>query len=808
MKNLLFLLLFISTLIHAQDTCTGIEKREIFQANRIGATIYPNGYRFYDEDGYFKAPYTSTASASSIFASNTWLSAYRDGQLKVAAQGYASETHYDFQVGPLLEGSIPSDSACLQFNRVWSMKRADIEKHIEDFESDGVIDDPIASVFGWPAEGNAYFKSVNGFALPSPHRGEWANFHDDNSNGIYEPEAGEYPCIFLNEIPYLPERMMWMVYNDQGVHLESLGEPLGVEIQLTVYGFNCDDNPVLNNAMFTSYKVINQHDQTLDSVYFGLWTDYDLGCAHDDYIGCDTSRNTEFVYNMDSDDGDEPEYGCSSNAATYRALPPAQSFTYLSHSMSGFTNASDVDTTSTLVFHNMLKGLWPDGTAISIHGDGYNPGGGYPETKFIFSGDPLDPLAWSQVSTNAPSSDQRVVSSISLGQLQPYQQVRIDGVYIFHQDSSLGNIEHVGLMYNQVDALRSMVANGSLTCTPFPDCDEEDCVWPGDFNHNGKADHYDLLSWGVANDQHGAARNGIIDWDGHYADAWNLNMPDNLNAKYADGNGDGQVNPTDLDRNIEYFTFTNAGYEVESDFTPGPHLFMTANPTIESGVIRNFKIISGQSIPNVLGLAFELDYDTSLLAYQRFFMICPADSNYNMLIEDGSGEKSYGQIVTSTYNAYNGYSFVITDHLPITVDSGFTFLRSVSTTGFKIRPDVDPDDIPDSTIIRLKNLIALDAQGNDLHIGSEQLVVYKEGFVGIHDPAGTKTVVYPNPTDGFLHIETAIESEAQLFSLHGQLARHLSRNELERPVDVSALPPGIYFLRILATGESIKVIVQ
>jgi len=808
MKNLLLFLFCLPFISQAQDNCTGIENRSIFQANRIGTTIYPHGFKFYDEDGYFKVPYTSTAAASSIFASNAWLGAYKDGQLRVAAQGYASASVHEFQVGPLLEGAIPSDSACLHFNKVWSMKRADIEKHIEDYQSDGVIDDTIASVFGWPAEGNAFFKSINSFSLPSPHQGGWADFFDKNTNGIYEPQAGEYPCIYLNGTQYLPERIMWTVYNDQGIHTETDSEPIGVEIQLTVYGFNCEDNPILNNALFNSYKVINQNDQILDSMYFGLWTDYDLGCALDDYIGCDTSRNTEFVYNKDADDGDEPDFGCSTNAATYRDVPPAQSFTYLSHPMYGFTNARVVDTTSAQVFYNMLKGLWPDGTTISVNGDGYNPGEGYPETKFIFSGDPLDPLQWSQVSTNAPSGDQRVVSSISIGQLQPYQQFRVDGAYLFHQDSSQGHIDQVGLMLNQVDELRLMVANGNLTCTPFPDCDDEDCVWPGDFNHNGKADHYDLLKWGVAFDQQGAARNGIIDWDGHFADEWTLNMPGNLNAKYSDGNGDGHVNTTDLERILEHLTFTNSSYEAENHFTPGPHLVLSANPMIESGSIRSFKIFAGQSIPNVLGLAFELDYDTSLLEYQRFIMSSPADSNYYMLLTSTSGDIGFGEVVTATNNAFNGYSFVIADHLPITIDSGFSFLRTVTSMGFKVRPDVDPDDIPDSTTIRIKNLIAIDADGNDLHIGSNDLVVYREGFVGFNDPVTIRTKVYPNPANESLHIESELETEVELYSIHGHLLKRFEMDQVTKPIDVSSIPSGIYILRIIETGESIKVVIE
>ena len=230
---------------------------------------------------------------------------------------------------------------------------------------------------------------------------------------------------------------------------------------------------------------------------------------------------------------------------------------------------------------------------------------------------------------------------------------------------------------------------------------------------------------------------------------------------------------------------------------------MSSNPTIESGAIRSFKIIAGQSIPNVLGLAFELDYDTTLLEYQRFFMSSPADSNYYMLLVDG-----YGEVTTATSNAYNGYSFVKADHLPITIDSGFSFLRTVTSMGFKVRPDVAPGDIPDSTTIRIKNLIAIDVDGNDLHIGSNDLVVYREGFVGFNDPVTIKTRVYPNPVNESLHIECEIETEVELYSVHGQFFRRFGRDQVTKPIDVSDMPPGIYILKIQATGESVKVIIE
>ncbi|HSF90085.1 MAG TPA: T9SS type A sorting domain-containing protein [Saprospiraceae bacterium] len=801
MKNLIYFLIFLPGFLKAQDTCTGLENIVVIHPNRIGASLYPHGYKFYGEDGFFKVPYTSQSAPSTIFAANAWIGAYRDGQLKIAAQDYVSENAYDYQVGPLLGNATPLDSACLHFNRTWSVKRTDITRHITDYESDGIIDDTLASIFGWPAEGNIYFKDVNSFSLPLSHQGGWADFYDKNQNGLYEPHAGEYPCIYLNGEPYLPEVMMWMVFNDQGSHTSSMGDPLGVEIQLTVYGFNCTDNPVLNNALFNSYKIINQHDLPLDSMLFGMWTDYDLGCAYDDYIGCDTTRHTEFVYNSDVIDGDAGN-DCTNASPIYGAVPPVQSFTYLSHPMYSFTDGRIHDTTSVQGYYNALKGLWPDGLPITVFDKGYNPGSLYPTTKFLFSGDPRDTAQWSQLNENVQPGDKRTLSSISLGQLDPYETVRIDGAYIYHQDSSFQHLDMISLMHSQVDAIRSGYADGNLACIPFEDCEATDCVWPGDFNHDGKSDHFDLLAWGVALDQQGSSRNGLFDWDGYHADPWSLNLPGGHNAKYADGNGDGLVDILDLETNIQHYSLTNPLYEQQHLYPAGPHVYLISGPISASGSIRNFNVRAGQEIPNVLGLAYEIEYDTSLFTFERMLTSFPSDSNFLGLLDEGYVEDEIGVQFTTEF------AFVQTDHQPIIIPDDFRFQREWVGLGFNLRPELSPDDVPDSTIIRLRNLIAIDAEGNNLHIGSEPLVVYKEGIVGSSEPTQTNTLVYPNPTTGKVQILSDIETEVRIFSIQGHLLKHFDIREVSRQIDVSFLPSGIYILRMLATGESIKLIIE
>ena len=811
MKYLLFYFICITSFLQAQDNCIGKGADQLFQGNRIGASFSPQGSKFLPGYDYFKVPYTSENSPYTLFASSPWIGGYNNGELKISAQRYAEETHLDFYIGPLLEDAVPLDTECYRYNKIWSSNRNDILRHIADFALDGEISDTITSVFGWPAEGNNYFSAINGFELPIGHRGGWADFSDNNNNEVYEPHLGEHPCIYVNDSKHIPEEIMWMVFNDQGPHTASGGLPLGVEIQLTVFAFNCQDNTVLNNALFNNYKIINQNSVPLDSVQFGMWSDYDLGCSEDDFAGCDSTRNTEYAYNQDIRDGDINGYCITEITPGYGDFPPIQSLTYLSHRMTSFIvnplghfNPYPYpypQPYQPAQYYNLLNGEWRDGSPITEFENGYNPGSSYPITKYLYPGDPRDLSQWSQNSFSPSYGDPSTLSSAYIGELLPYVPVTIETVYLFHQDSSLDHIGQIGFMQYQIDSLLQLLKDTTLPCTAFQYCEGEDCVWPGDFDHNGIADHYDLLYWGVMKDQWGPPRDGKINWDGHLADSWSLTLPNLLNAKHGDGNGNSVINEEDLDRNIQHYLLINPYYEPQALFPEGPEILLTSGPMEPSGRIRNLRVRTGITLENVLGLAYEIDFDTSIYKLQNFRApLCPADSNIICLYSD-----TYFPI-DPNFEISSRYSFVKTDHQPMELEEGT--ILDILFGGLNLKEGIDVSAIPDTVIIRLKNLIAIDPFGNDLYIGSNVLRIPRDEIVGIHDPTPTATLVYPNPAEETLQIHTELETEAQIFTIQGQFIRQLTSAEIKKPVDISSLLPGIYVVRILGSGESIKVVIQ
>lgn len=220
-----------------------------------------------------------------------------------------------------------------------------------------------------------------------------------------------------------------------------------------------------------------------------------------------------------------------------------------------------------------------------------------------------------------------------------------------------------------------------------------------------------------------------------------------------------------------------------------------------SGRIRNLRVRTGITLENVLGLAYEIDFDTSIYKLQNFRApLCPADSNIICLYSD-----TYFPI-DPNFEISSRYSFVKTDHQPMELEEGT--ILDILFGGLNLKEGIDVSAIPDTVIIRLKNLIAIDPFGNDLHIGSNVLRIPRDEIVGIHDPAPTATLVYPNPADDLIEVITGVESAVQIYSVQGQLVRNLTASEVNNPIDVSTLPPGLYIIRIAATGESIRVVVQ
>ena len=114
---------------------------------------------------------------------------------------------------------------------------------------------------------------------------------DLNSNGKWDPNE-DRPDL-------LGDITAFCVYND-GVPSSQRAytdvSPQGIEIQQTVFAQK--DSAALNNVIFVKYTLINRGTaaDVLDSVYFGLYSDADIGYAYDNLVGSDTLLNGLYTY--------------------------------------------------------------------------------------------------------------------------------------------------------------------------------------------------------------------------------------------------------------------------------------------------------------------------------------------------------------------------------------------------------------------------------------------------------------------------------------------------------------------------------
>ena len=134
-----------------------------------------------------------------------------------------------------------------------------------------------------------------------------AEFYDGDGDGIYNPVDKNWNGTWdqNEDMPMLiGDEIAWCVYNDgQPNQMRRWNNvyPQGIEVKQTVFA---SDLPRLENIIFIRYSILNTGTVTeiMDSVYFGLWADPDLGDVSDDLIGCDTLLNSGFVYNDNTDE--------------------------------------------------------------------------------------------------------------------------------------------------------------------------------------------------------------------------------------------------------------------------------------------------------------------------------------------------------------------------------------------------------------------------------------------------------------------------------------------------------------------------
>lgn len=464
--------------------CAAPKASKEFWVNNVRTIIFTGGDMWWDRDGntnayyYIPAVQNRNTGVSSSFAGSIWLGGLdAGGQLKVAAMTYR-QNGIDFWPGPLDTTNTSADpTECAKYDQVYTVSRAEVD----NFVAGGAV---TSGILNWP--GNGDVSKSQGQRL--------APFIDVNNDGLYDATSGDYPAYDINnkaekdELGFCKTKLfgdytLFWVFNDKGgIHTETQGVPIGVEVRAQAFGFKTNDE--INNMTFYSYEVFNRSSFQLNKTYFTIWNDADLGYYLDDYVGCDVKRGLGYIYNAD------PFDETASGVNGYQDYPPSlgcdffkgpladqgdkidndqdgfldepgetiqmSRFTYYNNNIGAFppqTTNPDI----AIHYYNYMTGFWKDGSPFTSGGNAY---GGTSPATFVYDGDPVTGTGWTEKSAGNLPGDRRFLQSAGPFTLKPGAVNEITfGMPWAQSPSKGGNIQSVQLLYSADDKAQALFNN-------------------------------------------------------------------------------------------------------------------------------------------------------------------------------------------------------------------------------------------------------------------------------------------------------------------------------------------------------------
>ncbi len=497
MKNL-FIILFLHIVLFYAVTLQAQSYYTTLNVNNINALIKPIGSQFNDWTNSAPMYYVADGEgASTIYTSTLWIGGVDNNENLHFSGERFRQLGRDYIVGPLSynNGLFVADGVQTMWDTIWVVERSEIEEFLAN-NNNPLYEIP-QSILNWPAHGNT--------AIGQSHN--LAPYFDVNNDGNYNPEDGDYPNI-------RGDKCLFFIFNDLCEHTESKGTPMGIEVHGMAYAFDIEEDEAFSNSVFFNYMIINRSDTTYNDTYVGIFADFDIGHAYDDYIGCDVDRGSFYAYN--GDDFDETANG----VIGFGENPPAQSATLLGgpykdsdgvdnpkldnegnqivdesinglnfgdgiidnerFGMTGFyyfynsgsgAHPATTDPYLAIDYYNYMKGYWRDSTPLLYGGTGHYSGDATSDenAKFMFPGNPssdtynwgtngVDLGAWSEETEDNPVGDKRGVCSTGSFTFEPGDTAVIDIVYVYGVEiNAKGN--SVNAMKQNIDVVRNSFIN-------------------------------------------------------------------------------------------------------------------------------------------------------------------------------------------------------------------------------------------------------------------------------------------------------------------------------------------------------------
>ncbi len=799
MKTLLFFLFlsFLPFYLYTQSICEIPDQIGYLHANNIRAAVSNRGYLFRTgKKGVFQVPYSGPNSPGTFYENDIWFSALDSaGNILLKAVDYKQDLDCGYIPGPWIEGSEEDQyKLATNWNKLFKVTQGEILAHIEDYQ-DGHIDKRIESIFGWPGKGNKFFKEINGFELFENTK---AGFHETSGhiNGIYEPQFGEYPEVNgLNENS-IPGEIIWTVFCAGKTKRElEKGEKIKLEVQQIVWAMSCDDD-LTSNSIFTRYYVSNKSDEPYYNFTFGLFSDLDLGCLYDDYVGCFPELSSFYAYNSDNDDNPD----CNKTPG-YGQNPPVQVVSFLgNNTLDGFyVIGIQGDFPDEIIeYYRLMNGLWTDGTAIT-HFIYENNTWIKDTVDYMYPDDPTDAHGWSMYSDAMFMNDRKVLGVSRQADDYIFESgatLQYDIAYSFYRKAGLNNLENIIYAKIQIPELQNLYSGGLSACPPVV-CDCE-CVWPCDADNNGIVEFKDIVNMFKNMGNTGPVRNGDLSWNGKVVENWEQNNYTLVNPKYSDSNGDGIIDMNDVEMVKDYVGNTNSCYlETETFCEQGNALKWEY--VMRDSVLKRNKLIKTKIRINdnsgFMGLYYKIDYNPDIfrVLVLNNQMVWEDDSINNLFYETSNMQTN--QISVIQFNDKKRNSKLQANNNLISLNF---IIKNI--------PESYPTKYVDIKICEGKMYYD---NGSEKNLPGQTLRFKLPDNVKI---TGTKLInkekvlIYPNPSSGILFLDSAVKGKAtlEMFNLNGSLLLRKNINLSQNKLDIHELNSGIYILKL--TGENINLI--
>ncbi len=385
--------------------------------------INPLASQFYDSSSRasFYFPTDEHDEISTLYSAALWLYGINDSDTIVSANTYNNLQNFTF--GPIANEQ--NQGYLNKYLRVFDLTKAQINFHITNYTNPNYeMPEVIAN---WPAHGN----TVNGEAI------NLAPFVDLNSNGLYEPELGDYPAIKGDQCAYF-------MLNDKNSYAqlfevdELLPDSLNVEIHVMAYLYESPLEEV-SHTLFMNYRIINRSENDYEKFRAAVWTDFDNGSPFDDYVGCDSLLKFYYSFNGDADDQmSSVSYGYCNYPASAGCLFLNQKMTNSVYYNIG-TNPASGDPIIDEHFYNFMNSTWKNGQHILWGGNGVSGVGvTNQEANYMFPSYPwqTEGNIWNEQSSGNPSGDRRMMGSGEEIFLGKGEEFCFDIAYVMARDTN------------------------------------------------------------------------------------------------------------------------------------------------------------------------------------------------------------------------------------------------------------------------------------------------------------------------------------------------------------------------------------